>query len=115
MDSTEVVKYGWVEAKVVGILSVLNIEVSIEVVGIVVDDPQGLSVLLVGPKKRICNSFDDCAASLYESLFTRIGLWLPIFDFEVVILKNLKVSPSHPHPRSWAYIRVFQLCIEHKS
>src|SRR4051812_13318625 len=56
-----------------------------------------------------------CMAPNHECLFTRIGLWLRFIDFEVFVFKNLKISPPQFHPSSWDYMRVFHLCIEHKS
>lgn len=99
----------------VGTSCVMNIGIEIEVTGDVVGDPQDWMVLTVGPYKRMYSSFDYSAIHFYEYMFTRIGLWLLFSYFEVVILKNFKVSPSQLHPRSWDYMRVFELCDEHKS
>lgn len=38
-----------------------------------------------------------------------------ISDFEVAMINRLRVSPSQLHSGSWAYMNVFQLCIEQKS
>lgn len=35
--------------------------------------------------------------------------------YDVVFLKHLKFVPSQLHPRSYAYMRIFQLCVNHKS
>lgn len=51
-------------------------------------------VLPLGSRKNICNSFRDCSIHLYEFLFPRINLRLPLSDFEVEVLRFLKVSPS---------------------
>lgn len=59
--------------------------------------------------------FDDCMVMFYEVLFTRIGLQLPFSEFELVVLKRLKIYPFLASSRSWVYLRVFQLCVEHKS
>lgn len=80
----------------------MNTEVTIDVDDIMVGDPLDWSVLLVDLKKRICNYLDDCLVSLYEYLFIRIGLWFPFFDFEMVVLKQLKVSPSPLHLGAYA-------------
>lgn len=74
--------------------SVLKIEATIEVVGSVVGDPKNWLALPVDSEIRIYNSFDECTIPLYEFLLTRIGLWLPFSDFEVVVLKHLKVPLS---------------------
>lgn len=82
------------DIKIEGTSLVLSIKVTIYADGIIVSDPLEWLALLVEPKKRICNSFDDNAIPLYEWFFTRIGLLLPFHGFEVAVLKNLKVSPS---------------------
>lgn len=89
----------WVgECKSSGSLSILNTEVTIDVVDITVDDPLVWLVLPVGLEKGACNSFDYCLVSVYECLFTWIGLQqLPFSNFEVVVLKHLKISPSQLH------------------
>lgn len=66
----------------VGTLSIMNTKATIEVVGIVIGDPQDWSTLVVGPEKRIYNSFDNCVVPLYKCMFNRIGLWLPFCDFQ---------------------------------
>lgn len=93
----------------VGIPSALNTDASIEAFKIVVDG------LLVSLEKGICIFLNDWVVPLYECLLTRIELWLPFSDFKVILLKHLKVSPSQLHLRSWAYMRVFQLCVNHMS
>lgn len=53
---------------------VMSIGATIDVVGLVVNDPLDWSVLPVGLKKRILKSFDGCSFLLYKCLFTRIEL-----------------------------------------
>lgn len=74
--------------------SILGVGVETEVVHLVVDDPQYLSAVPVGLEKRIYSSFDDRAVQINKCMFTRMGLGLPFSDFEVVVPKYLKVSPS---------------------
>lgn len=71
--------------------SFLNIEATIEFVGIMVADPQDWSVLPLGQKKRVCRSFDDRVIPLYEFLLTRMELCL------ATVLKHLKVAPFQLH------------------
>lgn len=70
---------------------VLSTEATIDAARIMVRNSLEWSILLVGSENRICNSFKDWVISLYECLFTRIELWLPFSDFEVVVLNHLKV------------------------
>lgn len=78
----------------VGTLSALSIKATINVVGIMVCDPLDWSVLPMGSENRIYNYFGCCLVLLYECLFTKIGLRLSFSNFEVVVLKQLKVSLS---------------------
>lgn len=74
--------------------SILSTWVAVEADTIMVSDPLEWLAFPVGSNKRICSSFDECVVPFYEFYFTRIGLWLPFFDFEVTIMKNLKAVPS---------------------
>lgn len=91
-----------------GTLLALNTEAAINASDIVVGNPLEWLAFLVESEKRICSSFDEC-------LFIRIGLRSPFSNFELVALKHLKATPSQLLLGSWMYIRVFQLCVEHKS
>lgn len=75
-------------------LSIMNTGTDIIFIDITTSDPLYWSVLYVGLEKIICNSFDDYLVPLYECMFSRIRLWLPLSDFEVVVIKHLKVSSS---------------------
>lgn len=61
---------------------------AIDATNIVVGDPLNWSVLQVDSGKRICNPFDGCPVPFYECMFTRIGLWMPLFEFDVVVLST---------------------------
>lgn len=78
-----------------------EIEVGMDAIGIMVGDPLEWLTLPVGPKKRISSSFDNWVILHYKCLFIRIRLWLHLYDFNVFVLKHLKVSPSHLYLRSW--------------
>lgn len=99
MELADAVKYGWMDAEVVGIVFFLNIKEEIEVIGIMVGDPCDWSVLKMFLEKMMYSSFDECRVPFYETLFTRIGLWLPFSNLNVVVLKHLKISPSQLHLR----------------
>lgn len=74
-----------------------NTKATIDVANIMVGDPLDWPVHHVGSKNGICSSFDECLVPFYEFLFTQIGLQLSFSDFEVVVLKHLKVNPSQLH------------------
>lgn len=42
-------------------------------------------------------------------MFTLINLQLLLSEFEVEVLKFLKISPLQLHPNTWALIEAFQL------
>lgn len=90
-DQLDAREYDWVDTKIVGSSSVMRSEIVIDDAVIMVGDPLEWLILLVGLKKRICSSFDDCMIPLYECLFTRIRLCLPYYSFKLVVLKHLKV------------------------
>lgn len=92
-----------------------SIGAAIDAIDIMVDGSLESLALSMGSKKRIRRSFDDCVILFYECLFRRLRIQLPFSDFKVVILKYLKVHPSQLQLGSWAYVRIFQLCVEHKS
>lgn len=65
-------KLDWVNAEVMGNPSVMSIVPVVEVVCIMVGDPLEWLGLPVGPNKRACRSFNECAGPLYKCVFTRI-------------------------------------------
>lgn len=107
--------YDWVDVKLADTSSTLSIEVSLGEANIVVGNLLEWLVILVIEEKRIRNSINDCMVSFYECLFTRVGLRLPFFKFELAFLKHLKIYPSQIHSGSWVYKRVFKLYVEYNS
>lgn len=79
-----------------------------------VDNPLDWLILSVGLIERIYSYFEDYFVPLYECLFTRLGIRLPFSNFEVAMMNCLKVTPSQLHHRAWVFMKVFQLCVEHK-
>lgn len=93
-DHPHAVEYEWIDIKIVGTSSIMSIKVVIDVYGIVVGDPLE------------CRFF----------LWGRIRWYVvPFCDFEIVVLKKLKVVNSQLHSESWVSMRIFQLYAEHKS
>lgn len=111
----EVAECDWVDNSVADTPSIFSIEASIDVTEILAGNPLKWSALPVGSDKRISTSFDNYAIPLYECLFTKVGVLLPFSNFQVSVLKNLKVPPSQLHPTSWVYMRTYQLSVEYKS
>lgn len=68
-----------------------------------VGDSPDMLVLPMNSKSRICSSFDRCSISFQECFSSMVGLWLPLYEFEVVVLKHLKVSPSYIHQGSMGF------------
>lgn len=46
--------------------------------------------------------------------FHQVRLSFPFSNFEVTMINRLRVSPLQLHPWAWAFMKVFQLCAEHK-
>lgn len=99
----------------VGTLSFLNTTAGINATNITVDDRLYWSVFPMDLEKRIYRSFNDSSIPLYECMFTRIGLCLPLFDFEVGVLKHLKVSHSQLHLGALGLDEGVPTLWEHKS
>lgn len=81
------------DSKILGTPFVLSDSTTVSVVNIVTDRPSDWLVLLSKSGKRICSSFKECYIPFYECLFTRINLQLLLCEFEVEMLKLLKVPP----------------------
>lgn len=82
----DVLEYDLVDAKVTSTSSIISTEVALSDANIMVDDHSKWVVLPLSWKKRICNSCEDCMALFYECLFTRIGIWMPFFQFEAAVV-----------------------------
>ncbi|MED6225027.1 hypothetical protein PIB30_089823 [Stylosanthes scabra] len=46
---------------------------------------------------------------VYDYLFTRVRIRIPLTLFQQEILRRSAVAPSQLHPNSWAFIRLFEL------
>lgn len=84
-SQSDVLEYDLVDAKVTSTSSTISIEVALSDANIMVDDHSKWVVLPLSWKKRICDSCEDCMAPFYKCLFTRIGIRLPFFQFEVAV------------------------------
>lgn len=58
------VKYDWMDTKVVATLSFFITKSTVDVVGTVVGDPMDWSVLPLVLEKKICSYFEDCVIPL---------------------------------------------------
>jgi len=50
---------------------------------------------------------------LYQTVFKRIKLRLPLTGFERALLKEINVAPAQLHPNSWAFMRAFSILCNH--
>ncbi|MED6185852.1 hypothetical protein PIB30_060987 [Stylosanthes scabra] len=46
---------------------------------------------------------------VYDCLFTKVGIHMPLTSFQQEILWKGAITPSQLHPNSWAFIRSFEL------
>lgn len=100
VESDNANKYHWMAIEVIRTHSTLKTIVVITNVDIMVDNPSDWLVLLVNPAERMCNSFEGCLVPLYEFILTMLGVRLPFFDFEVVVMNLLRVTPSQLYPKA---------------
>jgi len=49
----------------------------------------------------------------YSTLFSKVGLRLPLSFFEKELLTVLNVAPAQLHPNSWAFVRAFYVLCTH--
>ena len=49
----------------------------------------------------------------YSTLFSKVGLRLPLNSFEKTLLTELNVAPAQLHPNSWAFVRAFHILCTH--
>jgi len=75
-------------------------------------------VVRCGLDEPVCADIEaDLAAGhfcfFYSTLFSKVGLRLPLNSFEKTLLTELNVSPAQLHPNSWAFIRAFHILCTH--
>ncbi|CAI8590874.1 unnamed protein product [Vicia faba] len=95
INSVNVSRYHWVAAKIVRNPFVLNTTKVIAHVNIIIGDMLNWVILPLGPDVRVCNTFEGCSIPLYECLFNMFGIHLLISNFEVAVLKHLKIPPHN--------------------
>lgn len=88
-------RYHWVADKIVGTPSTLSTYKVVTHVDIIFSNSSNYTLLSIGPDKKVCGSFEVCSVPLYECLFTKLGVHITFFYFEVPVMNNLKVSPCN--------------------
>lgn len=94
MDPANVKKYTWVDLEILGASYVLSEHVVVSATKIIIGRPHDWSVLPMKSGKRICNIFKGCTILFYECMFTQINVWIPLYEFEVDVLKSFMIAPS---------------------
>lgn len=94
MEPIDINNYDWVEYEILGTPFALNNHAITSVTKIKVYCLSNWFVLPMESGKRTCSNFEECSIPLYECLFTRINVWFPLSDFEVDMLRFLKIFPS---------------------
>ena len=46
---------------------------------------------------------------LYETIFSNLGIRLPLTEFEKVVLRKLNVALTQLHPNRWAFVKSFEI------
>ncbi|KAJ1384008.1 hypothetical protein SESBI_42912 [Sesbania bispinosa] len=49
----------------------------------------------------------------YDTLTSKLGVTLPISQFESSVLRSLNVAPTQLHPNSWTFVRAFIIICEY--
>ncbi|QHN79438.1 uncharacterized protein DS421_19g670040 [Arachis hypogaea] len=75
------------------------------------DEPK-YELVVPGPEDRVCfERADEVAPHLffmYESMVTRLGIFLPFSEFEMSVLRHCRVAPTQLHPNSWGFLKIYQ-------
>ncbi|QHO39622.1 uncharacterized protein DS421_4g130780 [Arachis hypogaea] len=75
------------------------------------DEPK-YELVVLGPEDRVCFGKATEAAPhffyMYESMVTRLGVFLPFSDFEITVLCYCRVAPTKLHPNSWGFLKIYQ-------
>lgn len=62
-------------------------------------------VVLVDFDKRIYSYIDECFIPFYECRFTQLNFILPFNEFEVGLIRHLKIAPSQMHPKCLGFCK----------
>ncbi|QHN98452.1 uncharacterized protein DS421_13g389660 [Arachis hypogaea] len=75
------------------------------------DEPK-YELVVPGPEDRVCFGRADETAPhfffMYESMVTRLGVFLPFSEFEMSVLRHCRVAPTQLHPNSWGFLKIYQ-------
>ncbi|XP_052114713.1 uncharacterized protein LOC127745649 [Arachis duranensis] len=75
------------------------------------DEPK-YELVVPGPEDRVCFGRATEAAPhffyMYESMVTRLGVFLLFSNFEIAVLRHCRVAPTQLHPNSWGLLKIYQ-------
>ncbi|MCH88070.1 hypothetical protein A2U01_0008951 [Trifolium medium] len=70
----------------------------------------------VGHGDMIFTTFNRlCGVPMYEFVLQELGVFFPLTDFEVGVLRHLRLAPSQLHPLAWANLKSFQYWLARRS
>jgi len=76
-----------------------------------------VSVRLYGKGEHMCSdertNDGEPYSFLYQTVFKRIKLRLPLTGFERALLTEINMAPAQLHPNSWAFMRAFSIMCNH--
>jgi len=81
------------------------------------ENDRGLKVVPCKEDEPVCcdeSSYpDDPFCYFYNTVFKKVLLRLPLYNFEKELLIEINVAPTQLHPNSWAFVRGFYILCTH--
>ncbi|RHN74308.1 putative transposase (putative), gypsy type [Medicago truncatula] len=74
-----------------------------------IGDVEDWELMLPSTSDLVCSLYENHVFPMYEVVFKDMGFQLPFSEFPREMLRWTKLSPSHVHPNSYAFMRAFEL------
>nr|UBX54586.1 hypothetical protein [Lupinus angustifolius] len=106
-------RYWWVDREVLGTPSTFLYGSSLSLpVG--KESFHGFEAVAPRTVERVCYDFaeekkDKYTFFMYEAYVRRLGLRLPLEEWDIQVLAHLQLAPSQLTPNSWGFIRAFEI------
>jgi len=81
------------------------------------ENDRGLKLVPCKEDKLVCcdesSDPDGPLCYFYTTVFKKVVLRLPLYNFEKELLIKINVAPAQLHPNSWAFVRGFSILCTH--